>query len=233
MSASFPLLLLMAFPAAAQEAMDYACPYAAEDLKLWADRQAKQYRLRGGRNFRKDISAFNPDGTVNAVIEIPAGCTDKWEVNKDGDLEWDRQSGDVRFVSYLPYPGNYGMVPGTLGGDGDPSDVLVLGRALPRGLVAPVRLIGVLKMVDSGEQDDKLIAVRADKAPDNPFYKVRSFADLPDGTMEIVGLWFQNYKGRDKRGDPLVEPQGYGDAEEAVRILGKDVRRFEKKAAKD
>lgn len=123
-------------------------------------------------------------------------------------------------MNYLGYPGNYGTIPQTalpkeLGGDGDPLDVLVLGQAVPRGDVINVRLIGVLKMMDDGEQDDKLIAVLTN---DSPFSDVKSIKQLNDdfvGVSEIIKVWFESYKGRDGG----MEVLGWGEAEEANSIL--------------
>src|SRR5690554_2291721 len=113
-----------------------------------------------------EMDAFNADGTVRAIVEIPTGTSAKWEVSKDDPeaVYWEYKDGEPRVVNYLGYPGNYGAIPGTalpkeLGGDGDPLDVIILGQAVPRGEIVDVRVIGVLKMLDGGEQDDKLIAV--------------------------------------------------------------------------
>ena len=101
-----------------------------------------------GANYVTEVPAVNDDETVNAVIEIPAGTTAKFEVTADGTaIEQDTVDGRPRFIEYLSYPWNYGMVPGTLedpeaGGDGDPLDIIVLGDAIARGDVVAVRLTG-------------------------------------------------------------------------------------------
>jgi inorganic pyrophosphatase len=147
-----------------------------------------------------DVRAQNPDGTINVVVEIPAGTSEKWEVDaEDGSLRWDTVDGAPRVVAYLAYPANYGMVPRTLqsaseGGDGDPLDVFVLGAAVPRGSVVPARLIGVVRLEDSGEIDDKLVAVPRS----GPFASVRDIDELEaryPGALEILTLWLGNYKG--------------------------------------
>lgn len=168
------------------------------------------------------IPAVNVAGEVNALIEIPSGTSAKWEMNKDNTQQviWELKNDQPRIVNYLGYPGNYGTIPGTampkeLGGDGDPLDVLVLGQAIPRGEVLPVRLIGVLKMLDGGEQDDKLIAVLTE---DSPFANVASMAQLDaefPAVSEIVRLWFENYKGPNGG----MEAQGYSDEKEAMQVL--------------
>ena len=142
----------------------------------------------------------NRDGTINVVVEIPTGTNAKWEVEKEtGVLKWEYRNGRPRIVKYLGYPGNYGMIPRTLlaeeaGGDGDPLDVIVLGPALERGSVISARLIGVLKTLDGGEKDDKLVAV----AVGSPFEGIRSIEQLDrefKGVTDILETWFSNYKG--------------------------------------
>ena len=104
---------------------------------------------------------------------------------------------------YIGYPGNYGMIPKTLlspetGGDGDPLDVIVLGEQLQKGSVVEIKLIGILKMLDNAEIDDKLIAVMVNNSI---FSSVDSFNELKksyQGITEILEIWFTNYKGSKK-----------------------------------
>jgi inorganic pyrophosphatase len=177
------------------------------------------YTLVGGKNFLTDFPPLNTDGSINVVVEIPTGTAEKWEVEKkDGSLRWEFKNGKPRIVDYLGYPGNYGMIPQTvlrkeLGGDGDPLDVIVLGPAVPRGSVVKAKLIGVLKMLDSKEQDDKLIAVLAD----TPFFKLDSLAELNKkyaGVTKIIETWFTGYKG-----PGVIESKGFGEKEEGMKIL--------------
>lgn len=85
-----------------------------------------------------DYIPLNHDGDVNAVVEIPAGTLDKWELSKsNGQVEWETVNDVPRVVNYLGYPGNYGMIPRTLlpkddEGDADPLDILVLGPPEPK-----------------------------------------------------------------------------------------------------
>lgn len=176
------------------------------------------------------VPAINDSGDVNALIEIPTGTSAKWEMNKDNTHEviWELKNDAPRIVNYLGYPGNYGTIPGTalpkeLGGDGDPLDVVVLGQAVPRGQVLSVRLIGVLKMLDGGEQDDKLIAVITE---DSPFSSIQSLSQLDaeyPGVSEIVGLWFENYKGVDGG----MEAQGFSDKDEAMSVLNQAMQAYQ------
>ncbi|MGF1700887.1 inorganic diphosphatase [Photobacterium makurazakiensis] len=168
------------------------------------------------------LPAMSAEGTINAIVEIPTGTSAKWELNKDNTNQviWEFKKGKPRVVNYLGYPGNYGTIPQTalpkeFGGDGDPLDVIVLGQAVPRGEVVQARLIGVLKMLDDGEQDDKLIAVIAN---DSPFQDVTSMKQLDrefSGVSDIIQLWFSNYKGANGG----MEVQGYEEAPVAQEVL--------------
>lgn len=165
-------------------------------------------------NFYRDFRAQNADATINAVIEIPAGTNDKFEVGEDtGQMCWELKNGVPRVIKYLGYPANYGMVPRTLGGDGDSLDVLTLGKFERRGLVVKAKLIGVMHLLDGGDVDDKLIAV----LPGTDFYAYDNLSELEAayvGTTGIIGTWFANYKGPGE-----LEVTGFGDAAEAQQVL--------------
>ena len=175
-----------------------------------------------GNDDLMSMEAIKPDGSVRAIVEIPTGTSAKWEVSKDDPkaVYWEYKNGEPRVVNYLGYPGNYGAIPGTalpkeFGGDGDPLDVIVLGQAVPRGEVVDVNVIGVLKMLDGGEQDDKLIAVLTQ---DSPFAHIESMAQLDSeypGVSQIIDLWFANYKGPDGG----MEGLGFEDAASARAVL--------------
>lgn len=176
------------------------------------------------------LKAMNDDGTIKAIIEIPSGTSAKWEVSKDNPkaVYWELKNDKPRVINYLGYPANYGSIPGTalpkeLGGDGDPLDVIVLGQAVPRGTVADVRVIGVLKMLDGGEQDDKLIAVLA---KDSPFAHIESMTQLDAefaGVSQIIDLWFASYKGPDGG----MEGKGFENADAARAVLEAAAANFE------
>lgn len=116
------------------------------------------------------LPAFSERGYLQGVIEIPAGTNSKFEFNKEAlELRQDLRDGHPRSIDFLPYPVNYGFVPSTRmdkkrGGDGDPLDVLVLAEHLPRGAVLEVIPIGLLRLSDLGEQDNKVLAIPADPA---------------------------------------------------------------------
>jgi inorganic pyrophosphatase len=180
------------------------------------------------QDFLRGFTAMTADSLVNVVIEIPAGTSQKWEVSKpDGSLQWVRISADsMRMVPYLPYPANYGMVPRTLlpvelGGDGDPLDVFLLGPAFERGQVVHARLVGVIRMLDRGEQDNKIIAVSVE----HWFGHINSLTQLQaefPGVADILSLWLANYKG-----PGMVEIECIEDERYAWAILMDAMRMFE------
>ncbi|MCB1615541.1 MAG: inorganic diphosphatase [Pseudomonadales bacterium] len=188
----------------------------------WVD----PYTLKGDKDLLRDYLPENSDGSINVVVEIPAGTNAKWEVDKmTGELKWEFKEGVPRVVKYLGYPGNYGFVPRSLlphelGGDGDPLDVIVLGPAVPRGSVIPVKIIGVLRLLDKGEQDDKLIAIQSG----TPLAKVDSLEELDKkfpGATDIVSTWFANYKGQKK-----IEILGYANKHEADKIVKTSIQAY-------
>jgi inorganic pyrophosphatase len=178
------------------------------------------------RHLSRGYPAREPDGSVNAVIEIPSGTTAKFEVDDaDGWLRWALRREDRvrREIDYLPFVVNYGMIPGTLAEDGDPLDVIVLGRGIERAHVAATRVIGVLKMAHDGTRDDKLVAVPLEPALRNGFSRLHELAELDLGYPEarhILVLWFSSYWGA---GNTTVI--GWGDAAEAIAILDEAIAR--------
>lgn len=217
--ASVTCLSLFAVAVQAQSlgnlAFSETTPYTSE-MTLKDD-----FTIVGKQDLMK-LDALNADGTARAIVEIPTGTSAKWEVSKDDPkaVYWEYKNGEPRVVNYLGYPGNYGAIPGTalpkeLGGDGDPLDVIILGQAVPRGEIVDVRIIGVLKMLDGGEQDDKLIAVLAEESP---FSHIESISRLDKefpGVSDIIDTWFANYKGPDGG----MEGLGFEDAESAIAVL--------------
>src|SRR5438445_6631325 len=133
----------------------------------------------------------NPPEDINVIIEVPIGGEPiKYEMDKEaGTLFVDR------FLhTSMRYPGNYGFVPHTLSGDGDPIDVLVCNtRALVPGCVINVRPIGVLVMEDNAGQDEKVIAVPSPKLTLR-YENVTEYTHLPDITRQQVQHFFEHYK---------------------------------------
>lgn len=158
----------------------------------------------------------------NVVIEIPMHSDPvKYEV--------DKESGAVfvdRFMSTaMHYPCNYGYIPHTIAGDGDPVDVLVMSQfALPPGVVVRCRPIGMLKMVDEAGEDAKLLAVPVDKL--TPMYRsVQSPRDLPQILLDQISHFFEHYK--DLEPGKFVKVQGWADIEEAKKEIMAGVERYQ------
>lgn len=181
-------------------------------------------------NYVDGYETFSDPGLVHVVVEIPAGTNDKWEVDKaSGSLRWEHEDGRPRVVQYLAYPANYGMIPRTslpheIGGDGDPLDVLLLGPQVDRGAVVRGRPIGVLRLMDSGERDDKILAVPVD----GPFSDVADLETLDShypGARQIVETWFIHYKGPAR-----VTSVGFGDSADAMAVVHEASRYFEETA---
>jgi len=191
--------------------------------------RADNFTIVGEKNFLSGYEPLDSFGNVNVVIEIPTGTTAKWEVEKpSGNLKWEFIDGAPREVNYLGYPGNYGMIPRTLlpkdmGGDGDPLDVIVLGNAVERGAVLKTRIIGMLRLLDRGEQDDKLVAV----VENSPFSEIKNLEELDsnfNGIRTIIETFFTNYKGPKK-----MEPLGWSNEIEAEKILEFSIEAYQKK----
>ena len=162
-----------------------ACSVAAETAPTEAPPP-----IVGEHNLLEGYPARNEDGTVNIVVECPAGTIVKWEVQPDGVLRVQEDYLGIGWkglsaVDFLAYPANYGMIPGTLmareaGGDGEPLDVMVLGGAIDRGTVVRARLIGAIALLDDAEQDDKLLAVVDEPVRHNvPLWPASEFVYLP------------------------------------------------------
>ena len=163
-------------------------------------------------NIWHDISPeeISPD-RFTAVIEIPKGSSCKYELDKKtGLLRLDR----VLYTA-THYPANYGFIPRTYADDGDPLDVLVLcaEQIFPLTLVE-VYPIGVMRMIDGGKIDDKIIAIPLS----DPTYKgIRSIDELPRHIFDEIMHFFTVYKQLENKQTAVKELYDYKDAIEIVR----------------
>ena len=138
---------------------------------------------------------IDPPRIVNVIIEVPVGGEPiKYEMDKEaGTLVVDRF-----LYTAMRYPGNYGFIPHTLSGDGDPVDVIVVVPSpVVAGAIVRVRPVGALLMKDEAGDDEKVIAVPVDKL--HPFYSgVKSYKDLPVTLIDQIAHFFQHYKDLEK-----------------------------------
>lgn len=187
-----------------------ACDSPANDTNGASKPKAQKHLV-------SDISMYDNEGNIRVVIEIPAGSNEKWEVNKKtGIIERDSIDGKPRTIDYLGYPANYGFIPQTflpkeLGGDGDPLDAIVLGERKSKGAIVSCQILGVLKLTDRGEMDDKLVLADIN----SPFAELNSLDELQSkypGLMMIIQEWFLNYKDPGKLKSRGYAAKGYGEA---------------------
>lgn len=162
----------------------------------------------------------NPPHEVNVVIEVPIGGEPiKYELDKEaGTLFVDR-------FLYTPmrYPGNYGFIPHTLSGDGDPCDVLIANtRPIIPGAVISVRPVGVLLMEDEGGEDEKIIAVPGPKLTKR-YDNVKNYTDLPEISLQQIEHFFTHYK--DLEPNKWVKIIRWGDAAEALKLVSEAIER--------
>ncbi len=161
---------------------------------------------------------------VNVIIEIPMhGEPIKYEVDKEtGALFVDR------FMSApMHYPVNYGYIPQTLGGDGDPLDVLVVAPyALMPGVVVRVRPIGYLHMEDEAGEDLKLIAVPVDKLSTS-YRHIKSYRELPMLLIQQIEHFFSHYK--DLEPNKWVKLRGWSDTDDALKAIIDGVKLYQTK----
>jgi inorganic pyrophosphatase len=160
---------------------------------------------------------------VNVIIEIPMNADPvKYEV--------DKETGAVfvdRFMSTaMHYPCNYGYVPRTLSGDGDPVDVLVLSPyALITGVVVRCRPVGMLRMRDEAGEDTKLLAVPIDRLT-SQYRGIRSPRDLPEARLAAITHFFEHYKDLER--GKWVKVQGWVGAAAARKEILEGVARFKR-----
>ncbi len=161
----------------------------------------------------------NPPEFINAIVEIPRGSRAKYEIDKEsGLIKLDR----VIYAS-MYYPHNYGFIPQTLGEDHDPLDILVLTQVavVPRCLI-PSKVIGVMRMIDLGEADDKIIAVAENDASVSYYDDV---AHLPEHFRIELKHFFENYKMLENKVVTVDEFQG---REKASEIIAASITRYHK-----
>jgi inorganic pyrophosphatase len=162
----------------------------------------------------------NPPHELNVVIEVP--------LRSDPiKYEFDKESGAIfvdRFLyTTMFYPCNYGFVPHTLADDGDPVDVMVVGRMpVQPGAVLPVRPIGLLELEDEAGGDEKVLAVPLPKIT-RLYDKVRSWSDIPEIDLQRIQHFFEHYK--DLEPEKWVRVGSWRDAEQAHAVITRAIER--------
>lgn len=156
---------------------------------------------------------------VTGIIEIPKGSKGKYELDKEtGMLILDR----VLF-SAVHYPANYGFIPQTFCDDNDPLDILIISQIdIPSLTLVKAKVIGVMRMVDGGEADDKIIAVAAD---DQSVNYINDIDELPPHLMKETHRFFEDYK---KLENKEVKVEDYLGKEDAIRIIKDAVDLYDK-----
>jgi inorganic pyrophosphatase len=173
-------------------------------LHLWHD-------LKPGRN---------PPEEVTAIIEIPSGSRNKYELDKDtGLIKLDRV-----LYSAVHYPADYGLIPRTLHEDGDPLDILVMVKEQTfAGCMIDVRPIGVLRMLDRGEPDDKILGVPLHDPAHEEFFDI---ADIPQHMLREIEYFFSTYKDLEGK---RVQAAGWEKSERAMAIIEESIERYDRK----
>tara|TARA_B100000745_G_scaffold294549_1_gene237641 strand:+ start:5994 stop:6509 length:516 start_codon:yes stop_codon:yes gene_type:complete len=170
-------------------------------------------------NLLHDIEPGTAD-EMNVIIEIPKGSKNKYEIDKEtGMIALDRVMHTAQ-----DYPFDYGFVPRTLWDDGDALDVLVLTTyPLAPGILARCRPVAILKMIDGGESDDKVIAVPTE---DPRFDSVKDLSDVNPHTLKEIEHFFATYK---KIQNKEVQTDGFKGADDAKAAFDRAVELYSKK----
>lgn len=161
----------------------------------------------------------NAPDTVNSIIEIPKNTRAKYELDKaSGLLKLDRV-----LYSSMYYPANYGFIPQTYCDDKDPLDILVLSQitVVPLCIVS-AKVIGVMRMLDGGELDDKIIAVAEN---DMSVEHINDISELPGHFFKELRSFFEDYKKLEKK---TVKVEDFQDANTAREIVLESIADYKK-----
>lgn len=186
------------------------------------DHKPSKYML----NLLHVLPALADEGkkVINVIVEVSAGSINKYElITESGQLKLDRVG-----YSSLAYPFTYGAIPKTWDFDGDPLDVEIVNITEPLvpGSLVEARVIGLMKFVDGGEVDDKVIAVlNDDKRSDH----IQSYKDLGEYWEKETKYYWENYKAMKKPGTGIVET--FLGPDEAVQVIKECADRYEKEYA--
>ena len=173
-------------------------------IKQWHD-------IKLGKNIPRE---------VNVLIEISKGSATKYEIDKEHGL----MMLDRFLHSAVHYPGDYGFIPQTLGGDGDALDILVYthGTILPQ-TIANFRPIGVMRMIDQGERDDKIIGVYVKEPECN---EIKDIKDLPQHAIKVCREFFETYKHLENKQTKVIS---FLTKRVAYKLIREGIKAYEKK----
>ncbi len=165
-------------------------------------------------------SGANPPRDINVIIEIPSGSKCKYELDKiAGIIRVDRI-----IASAVYYPGNYGFIPQTLAEDNDPLDALVLSQiSFHPGIIVRSRPIGVMRMIDSGEPDDKILCV---PLRDPLYQEIETTQELPANMLNEILEFFRVYKNLE---DKKVLIRGVESLDVAVDLIHQSITSYKEK----
>ena len=173
------------------------------------------------RDYVRDYMMI-PPGTgepsvANMIVEIPKGRRTKFEVDKtSGLIKMDRY-----LYSSSVYPGDYGFIPQTLAGDGDPLDILVMvNEPTFSGCLIEARVVGIFRMRDKGQDDYKILAV---PHKDPLFEAMKKLDDVPKHFLREVEHFFSTYKQLE---GVTIEPLGWASQETGAQEVRDSIDRF-------
>lgn len=172
-------------------------------------------------NIYHDIQPGSAD-EMNVIVEVPKGSQNKYEIDKaTGLIALDRAN-----YSAAAYPCEYGFVPQTLWDDGDAVDVLLLASfPIPPGILVKARPVALMKMIDSGDNDYKIIAVPVD---DRRWDDVQNLSDINKHTLREIQHFFETYKVlKGKKAEVVIE--GFEDKAAAVAAFERSRKLYAEK----
>ncbi len=154
---------------------------------------------------------------INVLIEIPGGSRNKYEFDKDlNAFALDRV-----LYSSVQYPYDYGFIPNTLAGDGDPLDGMVMmDQPTFPGCVITARPVGMLEMIDGGDPDEKILCV-PDKDP--RYTHVKSLKDVPQHRLDEIAEFFRSYKNLEKK---VTEILGWRDVDTVLPLVEECIKAY-------
>ena len=174
-------------------------------------------------NLLHDIPAGSAD-EINVIIEVSKGSPNKYEIDKEtGMIKLDRAN-----YSAAAFPCEYGFVPQTLWDDGDALDVVLLATfPVPTGVLVKARPVALMEMIDSGENDYKLIAV---PVKDKRWEDVQDLGDVNKHTLKEIQHFFETYKTL-KGDDSVVTINGFKGKSEAIAAFDRSRTLYEEQKA--